>query len=308
VSGIASIEAGRPLVQSDSDPATHWIGSDEVERIARPRGKAAFEKFVARGKPVIITGAMADWPALKQWTDDYLKSLLSDEVVLVAMSTSGNFFPGFSHAASRTIEVMPMPFGDAADLILNSSSRYYYVYQLPSSARQRLAATIRIPDFVDHDACKRVGFWFGSRGNISQLHYDWKHNLLAQVVGVKRLCLYAPRHIRDQHPYPARTADRQYSQVEIDRPDLKQFPCFSQAVATTCLLHPGEMICIPIHWWHQVYSLDVGVSVNLFWKRLLERHFSWPALRWLLTRPGSYVKYFFTSTEDDPRVSMKDGQ
>jgi len=69
-----------------------------------------------------------------------------------------------------------------------------------------LQSDIRIPDYCccrgaasEEDEEKRpeeeevqINAWIGPRGTVSCLHYDAPHNLLAQVVGSKRILLWAP--------------------------------------------------------------------------------------------------------------------
>src|SRR5688572_25479652 len=50
----------------------------QVERRERPSGNEFFTQFVDRAKPVIISGAMKDWKARKEWCPKYLKAVAPD--------------------------------------------------------------------------------------------------------------------------------------------------------------------------------------------------------------------------------------
>lgn len=48
----------------------------EVERISVPDPLVFYRDYVAKNKPVIIQGAIDDWPALQLWSNDYLVKAL----------------------------------------------------------------------------------------------------------------------------------------------------------------------------------------------------------------------------------------
>ncbi|KAI9306686.1 hypothetical protein BJ944DRAFT_159446 [Cunninghamella echinulata] len=104
--------------------------------------------------------------------------------------------------------------------------------------------------------------WFGPKGTVSPLHHDPYHNLLAQVVGRKYIRLYAPTDSDALYPYDGIMSNT--SQIDIDDPDLVQFPLFKNVNYIECILNPGEMLYIPPKWWHYVRSLDASFSVS-FW-------------------------------------------
>jgi Cupin-like domain len=55
-------------------------------------------------------------------------------------------------------------------------------------------------------------------------------------------------------------------QVDIDAPDLEQFPQFADLKHWDCILEPGDMLFIPTEWWHYVKSLTVSFSVSFWWQ------------------------------------------
>ena len=42
------------------------------------------------GRPVILTGEMAAWPALTRWTPDYLKAAIGDRLIEFQGGRTGN--------------------------------------------------------------------------------------------------------------------------------------------------------------------------------------------------------------------------
>jgi hypothetical protein len=57
--------------------------------------------------------------------------------------------------------------------------------------------------------------------------------------------------------------------LEDPRLSLAQFPRLADARFTVVNLMPGEMIFMPLAWWHQVRSIDFSVTVTY-------TNFRWP--------------------------------
>ena len=106
-----------------------------------------------------------------------------------------------------------------------------------------------------------VNIWFGAGGVATPLHFDRHENLLAQVVGAKRVLLVHQRYSGKLYP---QTEVDNASSVDIEAPDLGKHPKFAEAVVEVCVLMPGELLYIPHSYWHAVSSLSPSISLS-FW-------------------------------------------
>ncbi len=85
-----------------------------------------------------------------------------------------------------------------------------------------------------------------------------------QVMGEKYVRLYSAAHSAQLYPHPGRLLHNT-SQVDLDTPDLAQFPDFAELPCLECVLRPGEMLYIPPGHWHYVKALSTSFSVSFWW-------------------------------------------
>jgi len=113
--------------------------------------------------------------------------------------------------------------------------------------------------------------WVGPAGTISNLHFDVPHNLFVQVVGVKRLLLYAPRddssHERMYPHAPPMHNTSRVDPLEVDRGDgVDSTPLFPHTPDVVVEVGPGDCLYIPPGWWHHVTALTPSASVSMWWR------------------------------------------
>jgi jumonji domain-containing protein 7 len=82
-------------VQETQDPIEELIinynelNSSVIEELSEEPSPLEFMRFVARNTPFVVRGAAADWRATRTWNVNFLKELLGDEPVNVAVTPAG---------------------------------------------------------------------------------------------------------------------------------------------------------------------------------------------------------------------------
>ena len=119
------------------------------------------------------------------------------------------------------------------------------------------------------DCAERIFAWFGPKGTYSPLHRDTWHNLLVQVVGVKRVRCYSPCSTPSLSPFHSSQHDGLRSNCSAipdhDSACPSAFPLFSSAPSLEADLQPGDGLFIPRLHWHAVRALTSSFSVNFWW-------------------------------------------
>uniref|UniRef100_A0A665W7W2 JmjC domain-containing protein n=1 Tax=Echeneis naucrates TaxID=173247 RepID=A0A665W7W2_ECHNA len=71
------------------------------------------------------------------------------------------------------------------------------------------------------------------------------------------------------YPYPVHHPCDRQSQVDFDNPDYERFPNFKNVVGYEAVVGPGDVLYIPMYWWHHIESLlngGVTITVNFWYK------------------------------------------
>jgi ribosomal protein L16 Arg81 hydroxylase len=80
---------------------------------------------------------------------------------------------------------------------------------------------------------------------------------MAQVRGRKRVRLIAPYELA--HVYNNRHC---YTQVDLDRVDYERFPLFRDVTITDVEIGPGDLLFLPVGWWHYVRGLEISITMT----------------------------------------------
>jgi hypothetical protein len=236
-----------------------------IERRAGLSTDEFLDRYYMRHLPVILSGEMADWRALAEWTPDYLRARIGDAPVEYQGDRSAD--PRFEPDKVR--HRRQAPFTTFLDLVAiggDGNDVYITAYNSRSNAAafQPLRPDLgRLDKFLSVPEDRSDGMlWIGGARTFTPLHHDLTNNFIAQVVGRKRLRLVAPA-------FTGLLANREH--VFSDIVDLDRAPAdlLARLDIIDVTLAPGEILFAPIGWWHQVRAIDFSVSLtytNFLWR------------------------------------------
>jgi len=249
----------------------HWELSPragQIERRSNLSREEFLERYYAPGRPVILTGEMETWPARSRWNPDYLRRIIGSAVIEYQGGRSTDErFEMYKEAHRREL-----PFDAFIDLIVETPGNDAYMTAY-NSERNRDAVSVLQQDlgfldkFLSRDVVAPHGMmWIGPPGTVTSLHHDLTDNLIAQIVGRKQLKLI-----------PAADVGKVYNHVhvfseiaDLDDPAIEpsRFSLLPQARIYDLTLDAGEILFVPVGWWHQVKSLEFSVTItytNFLW-------------------------------------------
>jgi hypothetical protein len=251
--------AASQRVRTGSDDDTTTAALDAIPRIPAP-SRAAFDRYVRRGRPVVIVGALEDWPA-RRWSAEHLKSAYGDRVIPVAPIRDGRVVYG----AEFGIRYEQVRFGEWLDAVRSGLPLPSYAMFHVADVLPDLADDLRVPSFCPPAPWSVTRCWMSPADTGSPMHQDLPDNLLAQLIGRKRLVLVPPGDSWRMYRQPLTSHLPQYSRVDAEHPDFSRFPRFAGARQIAVEIGPGDLLYLPRFWWHQARSLDFSVSVNRWW-------------------------------------------
>jgi lysine-specific demethylase 8 len=245
-----------------------------VERLERPSPETLRREYISANKPVVITGVAERWGAVSRWTPEYFKTSFADATVSIRTWDDEGPFDEPDAYLKNKVGVAKL--GAFVDSMRSAASPKNYVLALPlfrqfPQLRRDVGPLDRymgLPSFYPEALQRRLKeeprFFLGPAGTVSALHFDGYHNFFVQVYGRKKFTLISPEQSRLVY-YPWDYPRTHYSPVNVGRPDLDRFPLFREVETLEAVVGPGEILFIPVRWWHYVLALDESISLNFWW-------------------------------------------
>ncbi|WP_218830979.1 cupin-like domain-containing protein [Streptomyces sp. NBS 14/10] len=114
-----------------------------------------------------------------------------------------------------------------------------------------------------------ANLWISHRGVFTQSHFDELENFNIALEGRKRFVLAPPGFLEYYPRSIARGFGDKSRAFDFDEVDRRRFPRLVSKLAERreLILEPGQMLYLPLGWWHQAESLDeMNINMN-FWLR-----------------------------------------
>lgn len=250
--------------------------------------------FRPRERPLLVKGAIAQWPATTRWTFERLAQLRRRDGSEVVTSFQNGLVE-----QGRTTAPLIQPI--APYLRALARERRPDVDAL--GLRPKAAAHADAPFHLDWDYLRRFeprraylaqwdilgefpemrgdfairSLWPGWRwtwqytfigpgDTVTGLHYDFPNNWFCMVSGTKEFLLFPP----DQAPFMAKSRKYDWGATlsDIDITDLDRDPAlsstFSRARGLYARVESGDALFVPRRTWHAVVSLEPSVSLAVF--------------------------------------------
>uniref|UniRef100_A0A8D0L7B9 JmjC domain-containing protein 5 n=1 Tax=Sphenodon punctatus TaxID=8508 RepID=A0A8D0L7B9_SPHPU len=253
-------EPGRKKIR-EACPTVPTIEPDAaIPRLHCPSLEHFRDNYLIPQKPVVLEGVVGHWPCMKKWSVDYLRQVAGCRTVPVEVG---------SRYTDKEWSQSLMTVDDFISRYIVSTNKIGYLAQHQLFEQiPELKQDICIPDYCclgeGEEEDITINAWFGPEGTISPLHQDPQQNFLVQVIGRKYVRLYSPQESENLYPHETSLL-RNTSQVDVEDPDLVNFPKFERAASQACILTPGQVLFVPVKYWHYVRSLDLSFSVSFWW-------------------------------------------
>ncbi|EEC15193.1 hypoxia-inducible factor 1, alpha subunit inhibitor, putative [Ixodes scapularis] len=270
---------------SSLDFQDYGIPLEAVPRLSHTDPEA--DRLIANMMPVVLTDTGLVAPALK-WDLDYLSEHLGEGSCTVYQSDTP-YFKYYDETKVRDHRLTDFraptlrhewKIGTFAQRLRSAGhNKYYYLQQM---LNETVGQSIMLDflrfnwDWVNRQQ-KHNGWGpltsnlllVGTGGNVTPAHYDEQQNFFAHLRGHKRFLLFSPDQYGCLYPHPVWHPHDRQSQVDFSDPDLSRFPEFAHLRGWETVLGPGDVLYLPMYWWHQVESApgkDYTVSVNFWYK------------------------------------------
>jgi hypothetical protein len=244
-----------------------------IERIAKPSAEE-FLRYSSHehARPFVVPGALAGKRFPSQWTEESWRASIGHLVMNVWVSATGTFRGGTPPYDATQLVSVKMPVNEFFDRLNGSPAKpilapneKYYLFQVPIAQLEAIMGDYERPSFLPDVAEVRPHAWVSGPGVSTQPHYDLAENLFVQVRGRKRVLLWDPSQYSLLHTIPLHESYGTESRIDMNAPDIEKYPEFARSRAVECTLEAGDLLYIPLGWFHYVTTLEHSFSLNHWW-------------------------------------------
>ena len=257
---VASFPEPRPVTQLE-------LADVESGRFER--------EHVRAGRPALFRGAARDWTAVERWSDvAYLADAAGESAVRAVDPATGSAdFVPLRTFWENAFAQDGLPFTSINATVQRRGQ---------PGVVAPLGPDLSPVDWLADGAGPEVTKLFAGRDTRSGLHFHPDTDaFLCQIVGRKRVMLFGPGDSRNLYPVPWYSPYVCFSRVVFDRagawPDLDEFPRLAQTSPLECEVEPGDVLFLPIYWWHVVWGLGTAICATYFFRSPLRRRLLHPA-------------------------------
>ncbi|KAK2583857.1 hypothetical protein KPH14_001133 [Odynerus spinipes] len=183
-----------------------YLGSEITEINGTINPLTFYRDYVSKNLPVVIRGGVQHWPAVRKWSITYLRKILGNKLILVAVTPNGYadaVTECFVEGTRKEYFVMPEERSLTTSAFLNTlenpeSGSVFYIQKQNSNFQDFSElwedAETDISWATDAFGKKpdAVNFWMGDHRAITSMHKDPYENIYCVVSGEKTFTLHPP--------------------------------------------------------------------------------------------------------------------
>jgi cupin-like protein len=255
----------------------------EVEQRSAITHEQFFDEYFEK-RPVIMKDKILHWPALRQWGPEFFKANYGDMPVWLSRydpNSQRSYLEQHIEYVSRKTTM-----ADYVDALSGAHGFF--------SIRESIGMLQSHPELLGYvdgfrpfgcsgepPASQYMALWFSPGQDTTGMHIDVAEGLLFHIHGHKRVMLFAPDQTKLIYEddldklYAEGLEDRidredlemwrnfvRWSKVNPFEPDFERFPLLREAAYSEAIIAPGDVLYIPLGWWHAVRSLDTTISIS----------------------------------------------
>jgi hypothetical protein len=244
-----------------------------IPKISAITKEAFYKEYVYKNKPVVITGLVDGWSALKIWNVDYFKSKYGTSKVQAYQLNIKGECDIDTNKGSATQEA------NLGECLSTFDFPELQTRWSVAASKDLFPAEInkefKPPIYCAEGKFLRSMVFIGPTGVVSPLHQDLPENLYVMVNGVKRITLFKPSD--SVYPNSRLSNLPNHSQIDAEQPNFEKFPKLINAQPYVVDLKAGETLFIPSFWWHHLRNLEPSFAVNFWWSQGWKLPIAWAA-------------------------------
>jgi len=214
-----------------------------------------YSDFYYRNRPVLIRGFAARWQSWDAFAPQALARTHGDVVVRVTAGREADPL----HERNRRMRSLPLR--EFVSTVETAHSNDEYMTAGTEMMRGPLASLVAqispLPGFLGEHRPESVDIWMGPAGTVTHLHPDLCNSLYVQTHGSKRFFFVPPYEA--ELIYDGRNLFRT---VDPESASARSHRTFPYATVTELDLAAGDVLFIPVGWFHHVRALSPNVALS----------------------------------------------
>lgn len=218
--------------------------------------------------PVVIRGLASTWPAAA-WTPEFFFANFPEEEINVYenYNTSNDDYAKSGDLNKFLETVKKVPLKEFGESFRRSDNNAYAIDKVFFEKHPELKKDLHFPQETDRFDYIIHFLFFGSNPTETDLHtHDSHYVFIAQLHGEKVATLISPDYKEECYAqldnYEA--FPHYVSAVDVENPDLEKYPKMAEAEFHQTTLKPGDVLYMPIGWFHDLKAKGPSISVSKF--------------------------------------------